>query len=186
MLTGAPVNVGDMKPYEMHTEFFLMLGYDASKMSPDSLAQYRTAWAQREFSLPLPKAQAVADVLGTVGRMNMNRKPELLNGTTYSLTNYREAERVVAALTNMTAITTPIYGALPAAMKPAFFQLVQHPVQATATIINMWIAAGTNNLRASQARLSANSFGAAVENLFEQDYDLEHDYHTMLDGKWDQ
>lgn len=50
------------------------------------------------------------------------------------------------------------------------------------TLANMWIAAGTNNLRASQARISANNLKAQVETLFEADYALEVDYHSLLDG----
>jgi hypothetical protein len=43
-----------------------------------------------------------------------------------------------------------------------------------------------NNLRAQQARLSTNDLADEVQSLFESDYDLEYEYHTMLDGKWDQ
>lgn len=68
------------------------------------------------------------------------------------------------------------------AIQPAFFQLVQHPVQASATLAHMWIAAGINNLRASQARLSTNNYADQVEQLFSQDFDLETQYHTILDG----
>lgn len=50
----------------------------------------------------------------------------------------------------------------------------------------MWIASGMNNLRASQARLSTNDLATQVESLFAQDYDLEVQYHQLLDGKWDQ
>jgi hypothetical protein len=180
------VNVGDMKPYEMHTEFFLQLGYDASNFNADNLSAYRTKWATREFGLTGSQAQAVSDVIGLLDKWNMNRKPELVNSTVYSLTNYREAERVLAGYKNLTDITTPIYNSLDEKMKPAFFQLVQHPVTASYTLINMWISAGMNNLRASQAKLSANDYGKTVEDMFEHDYDLEHEYHTMLDGKWDQ
>ncbi|KAL0562656.1 hypothetical protein V5O48_019428 [Marasmius crinis-equi] len=49
----------------------------------------------------------------------------------------------------------------------------------------MYIYAGLNNLRSSQARLSANAMGDRVEELFEKDFDFEQQYHTMLDGKWD-
>jgi hypothetical protein len=47
----------------------------------------------------------------------------------------------------------------------------------------MWIYAGINNLRASQARVSANDFIPEVENLFDLDYSLEREYHTILNGK---
>ena len=62
-----------------------------------------------------------------------------------------------------------IYQNLPAAAKPAFFQLVHHPVQASLILQNMWISAGINNLRASQARISANNYKDAVEKLFDDD-----------------
>ena len=50
----------------------------------------------------------------------------------------------------------------------------------------MWVSAGINNLRTLQARLSANDYADKTFEWFERDYDLEHEYHTMLDGKWDQ
>lgn len=85
-------------------------------------------------------------------------------------------------LQNVNATSTRIFNTLPAATKPAFFQLVHHPVQATLTLANMWISAGINNLRASQARLSANEFMNQVVQLFDQDYAIEVDYHSILDG----
>ena len=69
-----------------------------------------------------------------------------------------------------------------AEMKPAFFQLVQHPVQATLTLQEMQVAAGLNNLRASQAAVIANTYKSEVERLFRQDYSHEVDYHTILGG----
>ena len=92
------------------------------------------------------------------------------------------AENVLAMLQNVSAASTRIYNALPSETKPAFFQLVHHPVQATLTLANMWMAAGINNLRASQARLSANDFMEQVEKLFDQDYAIEVDYHSILNG----
>ena len=78
--------------------------------------------------------------------------------------------------------STRLYNALPSETKAAFFQLVQHPVQATFTLQNMYISAGLNNLRASQAFLRANDLKDEVETLFDQDYALETKYHTILDG----
>ena len=93
---------------------------------------------------------------------------------------------MLAAWTALTAASQRIYDALPAARKPAFFELVHHPVRAAATLGAMWIAAGTNALRASQARASANAHADRVEALFEQDWALEQEYHSLLGGKWDQ
>jgi hypothetical protein len=41
---------------------------------------------------------------------------------------------------------------------------------------------GINNMRASQARLSANNFADDAEKYFEQDYDIEVQYHSLLNG----
>ncbi|KAI0651150.1 hypothetical protein C8Q79DRAFT_1004466 [Trametes meyenii] len=179
------LNVGDMKPYEMHTEFFLSLGWDASRWTPATLNNFVVAWAQREFDLSFSDATEVASLIHNVTRHNMRRKPELLNSTTYSLVNYREAETVLAELQNAVTASTRLYDSLSESKKAAFFQLVQHPILATTTLTNMWVSAGINNLRASQARLSANDYADQVESLFLQDAALEKDYHSLLDGKWD-
>ena len=84
------VNVGDLKPYEMATEFFLDNGWDASKWSYNNLDDFVSAWAVREFDVDTPTAGTIAEIIANVTRWNARRKPELWNGTTYSLTNYRE------------------------------------------------------------------------------------------------
>ncbi|KAG6826537.1 hypothetical protein H0H93_016426, partial [Arthromyces matolae] len=68
---------------------------------------------------------------------------------------------------------------------PAFFQLVHHPIIASANLANMLVSGGQNNLKASQARLSANQAADDVQTYFEEDWTIENQYHTMLDGKWD-
>lgn len=85
------VNVGDLKPYEMDTEFFIAYGWNASIWNPDNVESFVTSWAQREFDLSASDAQVVTSIIANVTRFNARRKPELLNGTTYSLTNYRES-----------------------------------------------------------------------------------------------
>lgn len=84
----------------------------------------------------------------------------------------------------MVATSTRIYNKLPSAVKGAFFQLVHHPATASATLAQLWYAAGMNNLAASQARVSANDWGNQVENLFEQDYAIEQSYNHILDGEY--
>ena len=84
------LNVGDMKPYEMHTEFFLTLGWDASRWTPSNLNSFVVSWAQREFDVSQQEAEEIASIIHNVTRHNARRKPELLTSTTYSLVNYRE------------------------------------------------------------------------------------------------
>ncbi|KAL0952642.1 hypothetical protein HGRIS_006887 [Hohenbuehelia grisea] len=178
------VNVGDLKPYERETEFFLSYGWNATRWNANNIDSFVASWAQREFSLSPSKAATVAQIAGNLTRFNARRKPELLTPTTYSLTDYREADNIQAEWNRLSQASTSLYNSLPSNVKPAFFQLIHHPVVASATVNNMLIAAGINNLRASQARISTNNFADQVVSLFSQDFDLETQYHTLLDGKW--
>jgi hypothetical protein len=47
-----------------------------------------------------------------------------------------------------------------------------------------YVSAGLNAMRAVQARLSANDLADTVEKLFDVDFDIETQYHTLLKGKW--
>ncbi|KAI0262821.1 hypothetical protein BC834DRAFT_971882 [Gloeopeniophorella convolvens] len=179
------LNVGDLKPLELSTEFFLTYGWNASRWSLTNFDSFVNEWAQREFDLSAADAEVVEGVISNVTKFLARRKPELINSTTYSVISYREAETVLSAWSNTNDSAARIYDKLSAAKKSAFFQLVYHPVQAGYTLTNMWISAGINSARTFQARISANDYADQVEQLFEQDYDLEAQYHTLLDGKWD-
>ncbi|KAG7087753.1 hypothetical protein E1B28_013694 [Marasmius oreades] len=179
------LNVGDLKPYERETEFFLTLGWNSSRWNPDNVHSFVTSWAQREFNIDSAGAESIAEIVGNLTRFNARRKPELLNSTTYSLVHYREAESVIEAWDKLVDASTTFYNKLPSETQPSFFQLVHHPVLASSNLGKLYIYAGMNNLRASQARLSANALGDQVEELFEKDFDLETQYHSILDGKWD-
>ena len=93
------------------------------------------------------------------------------------------ADGILEMLETTLTSANKIYNKLSSNKKPAFFQLVQHPVHASTILANMWISAGINNLRASQARISANTYKDQVEQLFDDDYALEVDYHSILDGE---
>ncbi|KAF9014394.1 hypothetical protein BDZ89DRAFT_1046588 [Hymenopellis radicata] len=205
------VNVGDMKPYEREIEFFLNYhdatlsrgarhklfaaallkrlhdGWDASAWNPDNLNTFVTSWAQREFALSDENALAVTDIIANQTRFNVRKKPELFNSTTYSLVYYREAETVMAAWDTRLDAANAVYNGLGDEYNlSSFFQLVLHPVTASANLGKMYIAAGLNNLRSSEAFLSTNALADRVQDLLDIDYELETQYHTLLDGKRDQ
>ncbi|KAF9221732.1 glycoside hydrolase family 115 protein [Gyrodon lividus] len=177
------LNVGDLKPYEMQTEFFITYGWNATIWTPGNLNSFVYGWAKREFGLSNAESETITRIIANVTMYNSRRKPEMLNGTTYSLTNYREAEIMLQDWDTVLNASTAIYSNVSAYMQPAFFELVQHPVEASHTVATMWIYAGINSLRASQARLSANEYADKVQALFQKDYDLELEYHTILDGE---
>lgn len=117
-------------------------------------------------------------------RLAAMRKPELVDPTTFSISNYREAERMSAQWDQVLTAAGTVMKQLPARAQPTFFETILHPINATANLQALYIAAGRNMLLASQASNSANAFSDEVGRRFEADIALRDEFHTMLDGKW--
>jgi hypothetical protein len=177
------VNVGHFKGYELPTEYFLSLGWNAARWSGDNVNEYTRLWAEREFGAPY--AAEAAEIVATYTKYNARRKPELLEPGTYSLVYYREAERVVEDFNALAARAEALYAKLPAAKRDAFFQLVLFPTKASANLNEMYVAAGKNALYGAQGRASANAWAAKVKLLFDADAALTKQYHELGGGKWE-
>jgi hypothetical protein len=177
------VNVGDLKPLEIPLEFFLRMAWDPKAMHKDKIAQYQLRWAEREFGSQ--HAAEIADIVSKYAKYNAWRKPEVVRPDTYSLINYREAERVSQAWNDLARRAQELSDLLPSDQHDAYYQLVLHPTLACANFADLYIAAGRNALYAKQKRASANAEAARVRDLFKKDQDLSDYYNTKLaGGKW--
>jgi len=177
------VNVGDLKPLEFPTEFFLSMAWNPERWSKDQLSEFTRLWAAREFGPA--EANGIADIVSKYTKYNGWRKPELLEPATFSLENYQEADRVLDGWKSLTRQAEQIYKRLPQNEQDAFFELVLYPVKASAQVAELYIAAGKNHLYASMGRASANDFAAEARSLFQADADLAARYnHKLAGGKW--
>jgi len=93
------------------------------------------------------------------------------------------AETVVNQWDKLVNISTELFNQLSQDAQPAFYQLVHHPIIASANLNKLLVTAGLNSMRASQAFLSTNDLADTAEALFEKDFDFEEGYHSLLDGK---
>jgi hypothetical protein len=178
------VNVGDLKPMEFPMEFFLNLAWDPERWPKENIQDYTRLWAQREFGRRY--AADIADIISKYTKYNGWRKPELLEPTTFSLVNYREADTVLAAWKAITDKAEEIYRNLPENARDAFFELALYPAKASAQVAELHITAGRNRLYASQGRASANDLATRTRALFQADADLSAYYnHILAHGKWD-
>lgn len=176
-------NVGDLKPMEYPTEFFLRMAWNPNEWPKERLVEFGRLWATREFGQE--HAEEIEALMTGYTRHNARRKPELQTPETYSLLNYRETDRISAELNALVNQAEMLYKKISAAKKDAFYQLVLHPVKASATVTNMYIATGRNHLYASQGRANTQEFAGKARHLFQLDADLEDYFHTELaDGKW--
>ncbi len=177
------VNVGDLKPMEFPTEFFLTLARDPARWPKEKLGEFTQLWAAREFGRA--HATAIADLVAKTLKYNGRRKPELLEPGTYSVIDYQEADGVVANYDAVVSKAEAIERELPAEARDAFFELVLHPAKANAIVTAMYVSAAKNRLYAAQGRASANDMAARTRSLFQADADVATYFnHTLAHGKW--
>ncbi len=177
------VNVGDIKPMEFPIEFFLDMAWNPEKFNAGNLQDYYANWARENFGNQF--SEEIAEILKLYTKYNARRKPELLDAKTYSITNYNEADRVVADYQKLVDKANSINEKLQPEYKDAFYQLVLFPVLASSNLNEMYVATAKNHLYAELGNTLANEYAEKVKELFEKDSQLTNYYHTKLaNGKW--
>lgn len=176
------VNVGDIKPMELPTSFFLEYAWNPDKWHEGNLRDYYTQWAAQQFGHTL--ANEIGAVLRIYAQYSARRKPELLDAKTYSLEHYNEAERVLKQWQALHTQATNINRQLPTAAKDAFFQLVLHPIKALANLHEMYWNVAQNERHAKEKLVSANDYAKAANQLYLQDSLISVHYHQIANGKW--
>ncbi|HVN48181.1 MAG TPA: glycosyl hydrolase 115 family protein [Bacteroidota bacterium] len=177
------VNVGDIKPMEFPISFFLDYAWNPDQWNAGQLQEYTTLWAEQQFGPD--HAKDIAEILTQYTKFNARRKPELLGPDTYSLTNYREAETVVAEYKALATKAQRLADELPVEDRDAYFQLVLHPVLACSNLNELWVTVGKNHLYAKQGRAATNDLAEEARNFFERDSLISYTYnHVIANGKW--
>ncbi|MCF8358534.1 MAG: glycosyl hydrolase 115 family protein [Prolixibacteraceae bacterium] len=179
------VNVGDLKPMEFPISFFLDYAWNPEAIPAEKLPDYTLAWVKQQFNDQYTKD--IARLLNTYTKFNSRRKPELLEPGTYSLVNYNEAERVVNAYKELAdeAQKIPRRFTFDSDYADAYYQLIQHPIEACANLNELYYLVAQNRLYAEQERAITNEIADDARELFEKDAEITKYYHTELsDGKW--
>ncbi|MCC3158562.1 glycosyl hydrolase 115 family protein [Hymenobacter sp. 15J16-1T3B] len=176
------VNVGDLKPMELPISFFLDYAWNPAKLGADQVADYARGWARQQFG---PEhAPAIGDMLSRYAKYNARRKPELLDATTYSLTNYAEWPAVMAEWQQLRQQAEALQAKLPAAQRDAYFELVLHPILACANLNELYYTVARNRQAAASGWSTANVLAEQARALFAKDAEIKQRYHAVAGGKW--
>ncbi|MFE9747739.1 glycosyl hydrolase 115 family protein [Saccharothrix saharensis] len=192
------VNAGDLKGNELPVQFFLDYAWDPHRWPVEALGEWEKRYAAQNFGSR--RAGEVAAVLREYGKLQSHRKPELLNrkatadGTAvtyddqaspFSLTDYREIDRVTGQWQRLADEAERVRGTLPESQQDAYHQLVHYPVKATANLYALRLAQFTNLLYVEQGRASANALADATDARFAEDQAMSAYYNAVLaGGKW--
>jgi len=177
------VNVGDLKPMEFPTEFFLDFAWNPDQFPVDKLSEYSRQWAENQFGSKY--STEIASLIDNYTRFNSRRKPELIEPTTYTLLNYSEADRVVNEYNALAEKANLLYKKIPDTYKDAFFELVLHPIIACANLNDLYVTVGKNRLFAAQGRVTANDLSQEAKNYYKNDSIISDRYNRKIaGGKW--
>ncbi len=176
------VNVGDLKPMEFPTHFFLEYAWNPEEWPIERMTAYPRLWAARQFGET--HSAAIGQLLTRYTQYNARRKPELIEQGTFELAS-GEAERVVADWQALVARAEEVGRALPREQQDAYFQLVLHPILASANLNDFYVTVAKNRLYAEQGRAAANEMAERARSLFARHRAIRRRYEEEIaGGKW--
>ena len=189
------LNVGDIKPGEIGTEFFLDMAWDPQRYRHDNVRDFLVRWAARDLD---PRfADEIAVIMEEYYRLGFTRRPEHLvqaernsplQYSWFSHTEYNdEAMQRVDQYDAIARRAQAIYDQLPTARKDAFFQLVLYPVQCASLMNRKVIFADKSTRHGNEGRACASEDAAKARAAAARIIELTDHYNTGLvtaGNKW--
>ncbi|TWU77784.1 hypothetical protein ED733_008713 [Metarhizium rileyi] len=175
-------NVGDLKPCEVPMSFGFDLAWNVNSIRADSFPQYYEELAKREFGHK--HSEAIARAWYDFDRLVALRKQDHIDVGTFVLLKYHEAEKIVSRWRTLLQNAERINAKIDKEYKPAFFQLVLHPIKASYLCTLLRVTQYRNQLFAKQRRNTTNVLFHQSLQILDRDHDLMMEYHTINNGKW--
>jgi len=150
-------NVGDLKPAEIGTDFFLQMAWDIGRWRRENLPEFLASWATREFGAA--PAREIAGIMDAYYRLNFQRRPEHLQWwmpkekPCLSALTIAEIRQRLDAFAELKSRADRIGATMPADRRDAFSELVGYPVTGAALA----------NRRFLEGELAARRAAAAPE-----------------------
>lgn len=197
------VNVGDIKPAEAETEFFLDMAWDTRKWNAENAWKFAYQWAEDTFgngsqgrdassTTSECSISAIAKVIGDIKveyyRLAASGKPEHINLIGYS---QNEINRRLSDYADLVKKVDEVKKLVPARLQDAFFELVEYPVKGAAAMNEKIL----KERMAKVAMLSAqHAIAIDSAGLYEKEARQAHQeiqsltkrYNKVIaQGKWD-
>jgi hypothetical protein len=187
------VNVGDIKPAEYLTQYFLDLAFDANTFAQRPL-DHLTAWAATQFGADV--AGEVAAVMTDYYDLAFERRPEFMGFnqvepvTPVSISDYvrggsgAEAEQRIERYAALRARAEALAARMPADRRDAFFELVLYPVRGAASINERTLKLDLAALYLRQGRPVANLLADEAMAAHARIVTDTAAYNALAGGKW--
>jgi hypothetical protein len=176
------LNVGDLKPAELDTEFFLKLAWNPHSWNGTNTYDLLEKQITRDFGSA--NAAELSSILAEYYRLNFQRKPEHMGfdlTNTFSTTlNGDEVQRRLDAWRALARRVEAAGKQLPPESHDAFFELVGYPVRAAALINEKVLALMKFSAGADDGDFLAQAQGA--ENEIGHETGIYN--NAIAGGKW--
>lgn len=175
-------NVGDIKPLEIPLTFAMEMAWNIDSVRADSILQFLTTLASRSFG---PDSSLdIAYSWHAYDRLVSLRKHEHIEPDIFSCLHYNEADDIVTRWRTLESTVDELYRRVSDDQKASFWELVVHPVKASSIFTQLRVVQARNQLYARQRRNTANKLLRQALDLFDADFKLSQEFHSLLDGKW--
>lgn len=174
------INVGDIKPAEMETQFAMDLAWDINKWKPENASQYAESWAAETFGTEF--AKPIASIKAIYYRLGHEAKPEHMGSLSFTA---EEADARLAAYAKIYEEAKVLNNKIPERLKDAYFELILYPIQG-AMLMNQKILYAQKSLTlAANGDQSASDYAKRAKAAFEQIQLITKKYNEEIaGGKW--
>jgi hypothetical protein len=186
------VNVGDIKPIEYLSQYFLDLAFDADLFAKPP-EQHLTAFMAEQFGQA--DAREIAAIMMRFYDLAWERRPEFMGfgetewvtpnrPTAYVQGDGEEAQDRIAAYGALVARAEAVAAHIPADRRDAFFELVLYPVRAAAKLNERILKLDLADLYARQHRASADWYVDQARAAHAAIVADTATYNALAGGKW--
>ncbi|OQE28433.1 hypothetical protein PENSTE_c003G00332 [Penicillium steckii] len=175
-------NIGDIKPIEIPLTFAMTMAWDINSVHHDKISNFLGTLANDFFDKSL--SQDTSSIWHEYDRLVRLRKHEHIDPQTFSLLHYNEADTIVARWLALESKTDAVYLKIPEHQKASFWELVVHPVKSSSIFTRLRVVQARNQLHARQRRNTTNKLMRQALDLFDADFKLSQEFHSLLGGKW--
>lgn len=182
-------NVGDIKPLEYLTQYFLDIAFDQKQLALTP-RQHLVHWLSKQFDAS--HAEEIAAILLGYYDLAWERRPEFMGfsqtepntvtqQTGYMQSGGEEAEQRLAKYAALVQRAEAVHAALPAAQRDAYFQLVLYPVRASANLNTRILK---HDLAAQLARTGRPAAALYARQVERAQLAVAEDTKLYNQGKW--
>ncbi|MDC7676158.1 glycosyl hydrolase 115 family protein [Asticcacaulis machinosus] len=186
------LNVGDIKPGEYLTQYFLDMAFD-HKVIAETPHEHLKAWAAKQFGAD--SADEIATIMTEFYDLAWERKPEFMGGgqteptrpnliSDYVRTGGAEAWARIDRYSELTRRAEAVAAALPADRQDAFFQLVLYPVRGAASLNERILKLDLAAVYAKANRANVNALSDQAKAAHQRIVTDTATYNAQLNGKW--